>query len=345
MYMKTFTKAIAVCLFVMGSAQLVAAQSAYKVKSSAGANLRQGPATGKEVITTMPAGAKVKIVEKTGDGWYKVEYNGKTGYVSSSLVEEDTSPNTSNSSDKNNTASSNAGNYSSAEKNSKNNSNNNNNNSRSSENTANNSGTAKKSNTKAKSSASKSSGSSAAYKWGIGLRLGEPTGISAKKYNANNTAWEFNLGRASRWGHHYDGDDFYKYSRYDDRDRYRYYGYDYRFTTALQVHYLWSKPINGLDGLNFYYGGGIQARFTPITYRYYYNEGGWRGDDWWKYDHYYREDRVTDIDLGLDGVLGLEYMMKDIPLSFFLDVNLFVEIVDAPFVIYPQGGAGVRYNF
>jgi uncharacterized protein YgiM (DUF1202 family) len=87
-----FTKTIAVFLFFMGLAGLVSAQSAYKVKSSSGANLRLGPATNKEVVTTMPAGAKIKVVEKTSDGWYKVEYNGKTGYVSATLIEEDTIP-------------------------------------------------------------------------------------------------------------------------------------------------------------------------------------------------------------------------------------------------------------
>ncbi|MDO1447988.1 SH3 domain-containing protein [Rhodocytophaga aerolata] len=318
--MKTFTKAIAVFLFFMGSAQLVSAQAAYKVKSSGGANLRQGPATGKEVITTIPAGAKLKVVEKNNDGWYKVEYNGKTGYVSSSLVEEDN-----NQSNPSSTSANNSRSNDSAQKS----------NSNASQRPSNSSSQNKNSN---KSSAAKSSGSSNAYKWGIGLRLGEPLGVSVKKYNSNNTAWEVNLGRASRWGHHYNGDDFYKHDKYDNRDMYKYYGYYPGFTTALQVRYLWSKPISGADGLSFYYGGGIQTRFTPVRYRYmyYYNN-----DRDWEY----REDRVTDIDLGLDGVLGLEYMMKDIPLSFFLDVNLFVEIIDAPFVIYPQGGAGIRYNF
>jgi uncharacterized protein YraI len=339
--MKTFTRAIAVVFFFIGSAGFVSAQSAYKVKSSTGANLRQGPATGKEVITTMPVGAKVSVVEKTNDGWYKVEYNGKTGYVSSALVEEDinqaNSSSANNSPDNNsasNTRSSN-NNSPAAEKNNSSNSGN------SSRNTSSNSNK-NKSNTS--SSRSKNSGSSAAYKWGIGLRLGEPAGISIKKYNSGNTAWEVNLGRASRWGHHYDKDDFYKYSRFSNTNNYYYSGYAPGFTTALQVRYMWSKPINGAEGLSFYYGGGLQARFTPVTYRYYYYDGSFE-NDWWKDSRYYREDRVTDIDLGLDGVLGLEYMMKDLPLSFFLDVNLFVEIVDTPFIIYPQGGAGVRYNF
>jgi hypothetical protein len=160
------------------------------------------------------------------------------------------------------------------------------------------------------------------------LRLGEPTGLSVKKYNTNNTAWEINLGRASRWGHHYDKDDFYKYSKYSNTNYYYYSGYAPGFTTALQIRYLWSKPLNGAEGLSFYYGGGIQTRFTPIRYQYYYYDGN-TDNDWWKDGRYYREDRATDIDLGLDGILGLEYMMKDLPLSFFLDINMFVEIVDA----------------
>jgi uncharacterized protein YraI len=337
--MKTFTKTIAVFLFLMGSAGLVSAQSTFKVKSSTGANLRQGPATGKEVITTMPAGAKVKVVEKASDGWYKVEYDGKSGYVSSALIEEDSNPNNANnasnsSGSTNNTASNSRSNNDSpaAEKKTTSNS--------TSSNNANNA-TKKSSNNKSKSNSG--SASSAAYKWGIGLRLGEPAGLTVKKYNSNNTAWEINLGRAARWGHHYGKDDFYKYSRYSNTNNYYYSGFVPGFTTALQVRYMWSKPINGADGLSFYYGGGLQARFTPVKYRYYYYDGN--DTDWWKDNRYYREDRVTDIDLGLDGVLGLEYMMKDLPLSFFLDMNLFVEIVDTPFIIYPQGGAGVRYNF
>ncbi len=88
--MKKITKITAAFLFTIGFAGMASAQSAYTVKSSGGANLRQGPATGKEVLTTMPAGAKVKVVEKTNEDWYKVEYNGKSGYVSSSLIEDKT---------------------------------------------------------------------------------------------------------------------------------------------------------------------------------------------------------------------------------------------------------------
>jgi hypothetical protein len=44
-------------------------------------------------------------------------------------------------------------------------------------------------------------------------------------------------------------------------------------------------------------------------------------------------------------VIGLEYTLPSAPLSLFADVNLFLEIVDAPFFAAGQGGAGIRYNF
>ena len=61
---------------------------------------------------------------------------------------------------------------------------------------------------------------------------------------------------------------------------------------------------------------------------------------------YYAEgDRVTDIDIGADGVIGLEYTFNKIPLSLFVDATLFMEIVDQPFRFWFQGGIGARYNF
>lgn len=314
--MKKFTQITGLFLLFFGLLPAAYAQSNFKVKSSNGANLRQGPSTDKQVVSSVPAGAKLKIVDKSNASWYKVEYNGKTGYVSSSLIEEDKDETPEKKSTNNNTATAD-------EKANNNNT------------TSNSPSGQKQSNSSArnKNSSKSNSASSGEYTWGVGLRLGDPAGITVKKYNGGN-AWEFNLGKSSRWGYNY-GNSFYRYSKYDDKDNYRYAGYYVGFSTALQVHYLWQKPINGAQGLSFYYGGGAQIRFTPVTYRYYYSE------DWWSI----REDRVTNIDLGLDGTLGLEYTFSNAPVSMFLDATLFMEVVDAPFLFSGQGGIGVRYNF
>ncbi|MGN0478494.1 MAG: SH3 domain-containing protein [Hominenteromicrobium sp.] len=44
-------------------------------------NLRQGAGTNTSVLLVIPEGSKVTVVEKTSASWYKVTYNGKTGYV------------------------------------------------------------------------------------------------------------------------------------------------------------------------------------------------------------------------------------------------------------------------
>ena len=49
-------------------------------------NLRVKASTSSKIITTIPKGQTIEIVEKLNSGWYKVNYNGKTGYVSSSYV-------------------------------------------------------------------------------------------------------------------------------------------------------------------------------------------------------------------------------------------------------------------
>ena len=50
-------------------------------------NLREGAGTDTAVLLVIPQGAKVTIEEKTSDAWYKVRYNGKTGYVSTDYIQ------------------------------------------------------------------------------------------------------------------------------------------------------------------------------------------------------------------------------------------------------------------
>ena len=45
-------------------------------------NFRTGAGTGNSIIATLPAGTAVIVQESAGNGWYKVIYNGTTGYIS-----------------------------------------------------------------------------------------------------------------------------------------------------------------------------------------------------------------------------------------------------------------------
>ena len=177
--------------------------------------------------------------------------------------------------------------------------------------------------------------------WGVGVRLGDPSGLSVKRYTASH-AWEFSLGRTSLFRN----SDYY-YKRYDNWYNDRNFNYrehqlvSYKTSPAigLQIHYLKHRDVGGAEGLDWYYGFGGQVRTQSYAYTYRYKVEN--GPDWIVVN----EERVTEVDLGLDGALGLEYTFSDAPLAVFLDATLFMEIFDNPFVFWPQLGLGIRYNF
>jgi hypothetical protein len=182
--------------------------------------------------------------------------------------------------------------------------------------------------------------------WGIGLRLGDPSGLTLKKYMAGK-ALELSIGRTHFWyGKGWYDKKFYKW--YDDRKfgykDLQYNGYKASAALAVQVHYLIQKPFGGkaaksAAGLEGYYGLGGQMRFRNYYYDYRYKP---EGSNAWVY---VPEERVVDFDLGVDAVGGLEYTFRNTPASLFTDLTLFMEVVDDPFVFWWQFGLGARYRF
>ena len=75
------------------------ATSAEKGVTTANLNMRTSASTSASVITTIPKGTSVEVVDKSNSDWYKVNYNGQTGYVSSKYI----TLGNNNSSDNNNT--------------------------------------------------------------------------------------------------------------------------------------------------------------------------------------------------------------------------------------------------
>jgi hypothetical protein len=178
----------------------------------------------------------------------------------------------------------------------------------------------------------KTSSSTTPKNWGIGLRLGDPLGVTLKKYLVNGRALEFNLGSSSSWGYDY------RHHFYDD-NKYRnaqYLGYHRNNAVSFQAHYLFQKPFPNAKGLSWYWGIGAQLRVKRYEFYYRYDAG----NAW-----IYQEDKVTNVDIGADGIIGLEYDIPKAPLSIFADANLFLEIADDPFDLFGQGGIGIRYNF
>ncbi|HSI91792.1 MAG TPA: hypothetical protein VK927_11795 [Adhaeribacter sp.] len=172
---------------------------------------------------------------------------------------------------------------------------------------------------------------------GLGIKAGDPTGLSAKFYQSSFDI-ELVVGRPYYFSSRYRSNSYYNTRFYKiDKFSNKYYKFGYYESAnplAIQVHFLKTKATKTAKELKWYYGGGPQLRAHRVEYFYY--------DD--RYKNVYYSEVVTNIDLGLDGVVGLEYTFSDIPISIFADVNLFVEILDEPLHLGLQGGLGVRYN-
>ena len=179
------------------------------------------------------------------------------------------------------------------------------------------------------------------YQWGIGLRVGDPTGISVKKYLSNTNAVELNIGKTAFFIN-----DAYFRDRFNLCNNVTY--TDCKFdgfrgvsAIAIQGHYLFNYDFSGIDigKLQWYFGFGPQLRFYSYLYDYKYKLNG--SNDWIQV----RSEKATEIDIGVDGVFGIEYAFEGFPVSVFLDIDLFIEIFNNPFFFYGQGGLGARYSF
>ncbi|GAA1498326.1 SH3 domain-containing protein [Paeniglutamicibacter kerguelensis] len=57
-----------------------------KVRTTANVNLRTGSSTSHKILLTIPSGKVVPVSARSTNGWYKVAYAGRTGWVSNSYV-------------------------------------------------------------------------------------------------------------------------------------------------------------------------------------------------------------------------------------------------------------------
>lgn len=169
---------------------------------------------------------------------------------------------------------------------------------------------------------------------GIGIRLGEPTGITYKKYLPRNKAVEFGIGSAGpAWHHNYYRNSF---DSRNDYNNYKYRAHKVQSIVFFQGRYLLHNDIyiQGMEGkLDWYWGIGGVLKIASVKYTFQEDVPPFNGSDVY-----------SDIDLGPEGIGGMEYTFKDVPLTAFGEVSLMLEIVDRP-ALRPFSAVGIRYNF
>lgn len=147
------------------------------------------------------------------------------------------------------------------------------------------------------------------YNSAIGARLGYPLSLSYKKFIGESSAFELLAGTHGRR---------YTYSFGD-------YGWRWFMVGgAYQKHQPLNLDADGLENLQWYWGGGATAYF-------------------WTFDDYYA-DRYASTSFGIQGYIGLDYAFDEIPLNITLDwvPTIFLNGFGSGFGA-GYGSVGVRY--
>ena len=171
------------------------------------------------------------------------------------------------------------------------------------------------------------------FSQGIGLRVGDPFGLTYKTYGNNRAALEFTLGTTSRNRHGAYYKD--KFESIGDFDDFRYADHTLEYTVALQGRYLlhYSFPANVEGRLDWYWGVGAHLRLSSLEYSYF-DEA-----------QIITSDQRTNFDLGPEGIIGMEYELQDFPITGFGEFSLLGELVDQPLKFRLFAAVGVRYGF
>ena len=133
------------------------------------------------------------------------------------------------------------------------------------------------------------------YKSAIGLRGGDPSGITFKTFLNSTNALELIAG-TGYWGHNF----------------------------VITGFYEWQYPTDWTPNLDWFIGPGAHLGF---------------------WNDYYKDDYGTGILIGIDGIIGLEYTLDDIPLNLGLGVGPSFQLTSGPGWGHWNGGFYVRYVF
>ncbi|MFW6223222.1 MAG: hypothetical protein ACOC3T_06390, partial [Bacteroidota bacterium] len=109
------------------------------------------------------------------------------------------------------------------------------------------------------------------YDAGLGLRLGDPFGLSYKYYMQGDKAFEANLG--STFPGFYSGYFSNTFNDVEGYGRATYLGHTVNFSVAANARLLAHQDFpEDVDGLQWYYGVGVQIRLIGVDYRFLTSE-------------------------------------------------------------------------
>ena len=179
---------------------------------------------------------------------------------------------------------------------------------------------------------------SLAQERGAGIRLGEPLSLTYKDFIEDYLSYEIMLGGAG-----VNGSDYYRkdFENNPPSSNAFYQGYSASRGVSINFRMALHEDITDVfditQGYLLGYGGaGIQVRTTNVDYSYIQSNPG-------SPETLMQEER-TNFDFGPEVFAGAEYYFDETPISVFVEVGMFLELIDR-INLKGQGGVGVRYLF
>lgn len=179
---------------------------------------------------------------------------------------------------------------------------------------------------------------------GIGIKLGDPFAITYKYYFSQKFAVAADIGKASSG----------LYNRYFREQFDTYVVTDTFSTSDASIEYYTHKVLSDLigelkllyqidaskisPGLQVYVGAGWEWKNTKLQYDYTYNESTSEPDKFGRFER-------TRFTMGPQAVIGIEYAYFKIPISAFMELEYFSDVLADPGWSRVEGGVGLRYIF
>jgi len=177
---------------------------------------------------------------------------------------------------------------------------------------------------------------------GIGFKLGDPFAFTYKFYASKNFAVAIDFGSAASGlysGHH--RDNFGQNTQADTLgmdQSISYVSHKVNSEWVLEGKIFYQHDASSLlKGLQWYVGGGIQVRQLDIDYEYLLEINF--------SDNELGVVNVTNSTMGPVATVGIEYAYFEIPISAFMEMGGYFDVVENPGWFRFQGGVGLRYIF
>lgn len=177
----------------------------------------------------------------------------------------------------------------------------------------------------------------------IGLRIGDPIGFTFKTYRNEKTAFEFIVATAGEnWNRRYHEKSFLQ-EYYKDVPDVEYQSSSQKNVLYVKARYLSHSKIiwAQIPGTwEWFWGVGIVGKTAELQYQYnqYALIDG-------KYYTYELESEVRDYDFGPEGIAGVQYSFKDLPITVGYEFSLMMEFYDRAPVVRGFTALAFRYSF